>query len=262
MSLVFSDFSSVQGEQQFDPFEAAGIVGVISKATQGTTGVDHEFRRNFKESARTKRRRTAYHWLEPLQDPVVQAGHFVDVLGNEGYDVAVDIDPVVDFESAKAKGMPPQVVLDHLVAFGTAVETSALRRRIMIYTGKWYWREFVGDLDSPWAAQRHLWHAQYPSTNRVGTYYDAALRALPSPDLPLPWASRGLHETFWQFDGDKGLVLPSGTDADFDRFNGTLDDLDAMIADGKIGPPQPILLPDTGWHPADRDEVLAQLIPG
>ncbi|HNX50430.1 MAG TPA: hypothetical protein PKL08_09710, partial [Thermoanaerobaculaceae bacterium] len=73
---------------------------------------------------------------------------------------------------------------------------------------------FPGKGDVSWAADFDLWMAWY----RSGWPLPGDAPKVPSP-FPT-WK-------FWQFDGNGGLRLPSGTDSDFCVFNGSLEDLKA-----------------------------------
>lgn len=53
-----------------------------TKATQGTTSVDPTFAEHWAQMrAQGFTHRLAYHWLDPVSDPVVQAQHFLSVVG-------------------------------------------------------------------------------------------------------------------------------------------------------------------------------------
>lgn len=88
----------------------------------------------------------------------------------------------------------------------------------IIYTGEWYWADHCGNVDSQIVAECPLWFAAYPRLrNAVGTRYREASDEVCNgiaPRIPRPWRERDLTPTFWQFDGDKGLVLPGGGDVD------------------------------------------------
>jgi len=60
------------------------------------------------------------------------------------------------------------------------------------------------------------------------------LRALPPFDHADPWV--GKRVDFEQFDGNGGLYLPQGVDADFIRFNGTVADLRAFAKSCRLVP--------------------------
>lgn len=92
-------------------------------------------------------------------------------------------------------------------------------RAPIVYTGAWYWSGYCSDLDSQIVARCPLWLAAYPRKGSTGTRYREAVAEVCGgipPAVPRPWADRGLQPTIWQFDGDHGLVLPSGADVDVD----------------------------------------------
>jgi lysozyme len=217
------DVSHYQGVLDFTQVAGAGIQFCVTKATHGSVSLDSTFSRNW-AAMKGVIRRGAYCWLVPEQDPIKQADFFADAVSLE----TADMPPTIDFEQATK--LSPADLLTRLTACVKQVRART-GRKPMLYTGKWYWAQFCADVDSAELVELcDLWHAEYPSTKRVGTAYDEALKALGSPHPPKPWASRNLSPKLWQFDGDKGLVLPNGVDADFDRFVGTLGDFDAWIA--------------------------------
>jgi lysozyme len=225
MTILGIDISWCQGSKlDHAQIKDAGIGFVIAKCTHGQDpkAIDPTFARNWSETKRVGQRRGAYHWFVPEHDPIAQADHFVDTLGPLDIN---DLPPSFDFEQqTKILG---KALLDRALACVERIEELTMRR-VLLYTGSWYWRGFALDLDHP-LASRPLWHAQYPSTLRQGKDYEAALAHLPDPSLPKPWKDRGESEVIWQFDGDHGLVLPDGTDSDFDRFHGDESDLDAFV---------------------------------
>lgn len=108
----------------------------------------------------------------------------------------------------------------------------------VIYTYDWWWAcirdgapsyGFPQGADVSWAAKYALWMAWYVK----GWPKDGD-----APKIPAPWS----EWLFWQFDGDGGLKLPNGIDADFCVFNGGEDELrrfvrpadDAPIVDFEI----------------------------
>src|SRR5207245_6673392 len=76
----------------------------------------------------------------------------------------------------------------------------------IIYTGKYFWRDQVGAPAS--FANNPLWIAQYTTL---------------CPDLPSPWGTWAL----WQYK-DTGAVSGITGDVDMDKFNGSLDELNAL----------------------------------
>lgn len=211
---------------------AGAAVGTIQfayfKATHGTGGVDPEFAANAASSA-AMRRRGFYMWLVPTQDPLAQADHFVDTI--QAFDRPTDLPPAIDFEDdggGRVRGAP---LLDAARRCIERVEARLGLATAVVYTGRWFWVQACGDVDDAFFAERPLWHAQYPGH-------------VPAPGekpaLAKPWASRQIAETFWQFDGDKGLLLPgsatasgAAVDADFNRFSGDEAALDAFITQAR-----------------------------
>ncbi len=156
-----------------------------------------------------------------------------------------DLPLAVDFEEPSTKFRGNEL-LDRLRRCLARVR-ELTGRPVLLYTGAWYWAGYAGNLDAPDIVERcPLWHAQYPRLE-VRDRKACGLQPpnLPAPTLPRPWASRGVREAIWQFDGDGGYVLPNGVDADFNQFRGTIEDLRALCAE-RVAPdtlPSPPLVP-------------------
>jgi GH25 family lysozyme M1 (1,4-beta-N-acetylmuramidase) len=206
---------------------AGKVVGPVKfayfKATHGTGGVDEQFVWNATSSAPMKRR-GFYMWLVPTQDPLKQADHFCDVVSE--FDRPTDLPPAIDFEDDGNGRVRGKALLDIARACVMRVEERLGLRRSVLYTGKWFWQQACADIDDDFFAKRPLWHAQYPGH---------VVSEGEKPAIAKPWASRNIAETFWQFDGDKGLFLPGEAtalgkpvDADFNRFMGSEEDLDTF----------------------------------
>ena len=216
-AVLGCDWSAAQGGNiDVQAVAAAGVRFVIAKASQGESFRDMTFGR-YVDAARLAGLDTgAYHWLSPGGDVKKQVATFVNTIKGR-----INLPPAVDFEDPNGKG---QGFLSKCEAFVKGVE-DATGSVCMVYTGKWFWIGNIG-IDSAYIASRPNWHAEYPSTKRQGRTkadYEAAVAALPAggPNIAPPWASRGLGATIWQFDGDRGLVLPQGIDSDFNIFMGT-----------------------------------------
>ncbi len=235
------DASAVQGALPY------GQLGpeyrfVILKAQQGNDGFDPWFERNVKGALDAGLEPFAYCFTYPLPhlDPKEQAALFVSrteqllpgrpiFLDNEWPEV-VAARP--GGKGWKEWGCSPQQLSDWLAA--NAAEVTRLSRAPAIYTYDWWWRAirdgapaygFPTGADVSWAAAYDLWMAWYVS----GWPAPGA-----SPKVPAPWATW----KFWQFDGNGGLRLPNGVDADFCVFNGSDDDLKAWAL-GTSPPPAP-----------------------
>jgi len=244
--LIGIDAAHWQGVLPADQLFGAGVRFAIIKATHGLgLNPDAQFLRSWRALLGFPIVRGAYHWLTDA-DPVKQGEHFVRVVEAAGYNDD-DLPLAVDFEepSTRFRG---RELLDHMRACVYTVEDKT-GRPVIMYTGRWYWQQFVGDLDAQDVVERCLyWHAEYPRTeirDRRACGYDPP--TLPAPRLSKPWADRGLPYFMHQFDGNGGCVLPNGVDADFNRFEGSLADLREVCA-RRVGPmpsADPVTVPGT-----------------
>lgn len=224
------------------------------KATHGTGGPDEQFSANA-EGSIIMPFRGFYAWFVPTQDPIVQADKFVDAI--LPFQQKNDLPPGMDLEDNAGGRLSGRQILDPFRACCERIE-DRLSRRVLVYTGKWFWQA-IGNMDDEWIARRPLWHSEYPG--RIPGEGECA-------HLPFPWASRAIDEAFWQFDGDKGLYLPAEcgdtgkpVDCDFNRFLGEEDALVRFIRGTQILPPIPTLQAFTPVEVPSRDDVLERLFP-
>jgi hypothetical protein len=150
-----------------------------------------------------------YAWLVPALLPVD--------LQVDAWTKPVDgrLPLTIDWEdpNTKLRGKPLVGILERAIE----LVSDKHGRRPIIYTGGWYWQDFCQDLDSEIVASCPLHLAAYPRKTVTGTRYQEAAAEVcggKMPAVPKPWALRNLEPITWQFDGDKGLVLPNGADVD------------------------------------------------
>jgi GH25 family lysozyme M1 (1,4-beta-N-acetylmuramidase) len=223
MTLLGCDVSKWQGVVDYKAVAAAGVKFCFAKAVHGTT-LDPRFVLNW-TNMNGVLYRGAYGWYIPEQDATEQADALVDAMRDFSMN---DLPPAVDFEQPTK--VPAATLLANITTYVKRLRERT-GRKPLLYTGKWYWAEYVKDSDCPELIQLcDLWHAEYPNTGRTGVDYEGALSALGSPHPPSPWAKRGIAPRLWQFDGDKGLTLPGGQDADFNRFDGSDEEFAAWNA--------------------------------
>ena len=237
MPLLGTDVSKWQGVVDYDAVAAAGVKFAIAKAVHGKYQ-DTKFATNW-NGIKGKLVRGAYAWYVPEQDAIEQADALIAAMVGLDND---DLPPAIDFEQ------PTQIPADKLLAGAMTFVRRIIEktgRKPLFYTGKWYWQQYVKDMDAPeLVSLTDLWHAEYPNLGRSGIQYREAMAALGSPHPALPWAKRGIAPRIWQFDGDKGLTLPGGQDADFNRFDGEDEEFVAYIASTVIDPlALPVLTP-------------------
>jgi len=178
------DFAKAKGD---------GIVGVIHKASQGTTGGDPMYAANRKKVKAAGLLWGAYHFGTG-SDGVQQAQHFLDNVGDRnGVLLVLDLEP---------NPTGPSMSLIEAHAFVTHVH-SVTGVWPGLYTGH-YFKELVGSGTDPILANCWLWLAQYG----------------PTPVVPPTWKTW----TMWQY--TDGAVGPPPHEVagighcDRDKFNG------------------------------------------
>ncbi len=207
------DASSVQGALPVQALVDEGLSFVILKGQQGNDGFDPWFVRNRDAALAGGLLVFAYCFAYPLpsgttfgRDPKEQAKLAVDRLHAVGY-----FGPIcLDLEWPSPELWPKWGCTATSIATWCQVycaEVAALIGRApIIYTYPWWWAA-LSAADVSWASQYELWLAAYIK----GWPMEGS-----GPRVLKPWATW----TFWQFDGDGGLKMPNGVDADFCLFNG------------------------------------------
>lgn len=227
------DASSVQGKLPWDKLDPA-LRFAIFKCYQGNDGMDPWFWKNVKACLESGRVPGAYFFAYPLPhlDPRAQAQIFFEQSKEFGTHRG-ELPPFIDLEwppivqpgkkGWKEWGCSPQQISDWGEAHCNEM-TKLWGIKPILYTYDWWWAGirngapaygFPKGADVSWAAQYALWMAWY--TSKWPSRGD-------NPRIPKPWTDW----LFWQFDGNKGLKLPNGVDADFCVFNGTEEDLQKL----------------------------------
>lgn len=166
---------------------------VFARATFGSDKKDLHFDRNWKMATEKKMLKGAYHFYRPMQNPILQAQHFVKhVTLEEG-----DLPPVLDIES-KYRRQKPASLRANLKKWLNYVENHYGVKPI-IYTNDGFYKSYLntGEFD-----EYPLWIANY---NQV----------------TMPRNSRWI---LWQF-SEKGKATGIKTNVDLNVFNGSLEDL-------------------------------------
>ena len=195
------DLSHHNGTVDFVRIAAAGILGVLHKATQGEQDVDPTYASRRTEALAAGLLWGAYHFGTG-SDGVTQADHFLDV---------VQPDPstllVLDFE---ANPQGPSMSLEEARAFVTHVQ-SVTGRYPGLYSGH-YVKDLLGSQSDPLLSQCWFWLSQYG----------------PTPVVPANWPTW----TMWQY--TDGAVGPDPHEVDGvgycdrDTFNGDEAQLHAL----------------------------------
>jgi lysozyme len=195
------DISHYNGNVDLQAAQGDGIIGVIHKATQGTTGVDAMYQTNRAKAEAAGLLWGAYHF-GTAGDGAAQAQHFLDTVGTFDNTLLV-----LDFEQNTGGG---SMSLADARAFVTQVNQVA-GRFPGFYSGS-YIKQLLGSGKDPVLAQCWLWLPEYG----------------PTPVLPANWSTW----TMWQYtDGSVGPQPHSVAgigNCDRDMFNGTEDQLRAL----------------------------------
>jgi lysozyme len=210
------DISHHNGSLDLSIAQNAGIVGVIQKATQGTTFSDPSYQPNYGQAQRLGLMWGAYHFGNG-DDGVSQAGFFLNTVQPAATTLLV-----LDFESNKAgSSMSLQDAKDFVT-------------HIKLVTGNWpglyggsYLKENLGSQADPTLQNCWLWLAQYG----------------PTAVLPPGWS----NWTLWQYlDGqvvsDPNPIVGIGP-CDRDYYVGSLADLQTRWATGSLANSNPLSSP-------------------
>jgi lysozyme len=206
---VIVDLSHHNGVVDLAVAHGAGIVGVIHKATQGTSFVDPMYQTNRAKAQQAGLLWGAYHFGVGA-DGVEQADHFLQVVEPGPQDLLV-----LDFE-ANAQG--PSMTLEEARAFVTHINET-LGRFPGLYSGH-YVKDLLGTSTDPVLANCWFWLSQYG----------------PTPVVPANWTSW----TIWQYtDGALGLGpydVPGIGRCDRDKFNGDINALNKLWGGSSVNP--------------------------
>lgn len=177
-----------------------GIAAIIHKATQGTGFVDERYAGRRERALGMGFLWGAYHFGEG-GDPVGQAGHFLDTVEpDEGTLLALDFE---------RNPLGSSMSLVEAEQFVTHVKAETGRWPV-VYTGRWYIREFIGDSPSTVLAECPLW---------VAYYWEA-------PVLPAQWSTWALWQYTNGIDGPEPHAVRGIQRCDRNRFNGTRAELE------------------------------------
>lgn len=195
MALVI-DLSNNNGNISLTSLKAAGVRGVIAKATEGVTFNDAMF-----NSLRTRASALglyfgAYHFAQPGHNAAVdEARHFCQVVKTVD---SKDIKPSLDFETPSK--LTPEQQEEWIRAFNAEV-----KKRLGLYPMFYSYPAFIKGIALEKTVGNGLWLADYgPDDGKPHT-------AAP----PAPWKKIALHQYT-----SKGVL--HGVPGEFDLSNGSL----------------------------------------
>jgi GH25 family lysozyme M1 (1,4-beta-N-acetylmuramidase) len=201
------DVSYYQGSIDWAAVAGDGVQYAFIRVSDGLGTIDPKFETYWADSRASGIYHGAYQFFRPSDDPIAQADLLLSKIGNQI--AADDLPPVLDVEATD--GLGAAAVAAGVHAWVQHVG-AALGRPPIIYTGKYFWQDSVGDADE---TASPLWHAQYTSAA--------------CPNIADAWPDWA----FWQYTST-GSVAGIGGNVDTDRWNGDLASLQAFL-----GPPTP-----------------------
>jgi lysozyme len=198
------DVSEFQGNINWSSVKAAGKSFAIIRVSDGTGHLDPYFAQNWSGAKSAGLIRGVYQFFEPGEDAVAQANLLLTHMGAFG---PGDLPPMIDVE---VTGGQSAATINSKIHQWVNTIQSATGVKPLIYTGGWFWNPDVqsGDFTS------------YPL---VDSYYCSNC----CPDIASPWTKWAM----WQYSSTGSVGGISGN-VDLDRFDGTLDDLNALAGGG------------------------------
>jgi lysozyme len=192
------DISHYQSRIDWDVVAAQDIHFAFVKASEGVSLRDSLFALNWEEMKRVGIRRGAYHFFRPSIPAEAQARNFIAQVKME----YGDLPPVLDVEVLE--GSSKVQLITGIRTWLYLVEIQYGVRPIIYTSINFYNRYLAGHFPD-----HHFWVARY---NR---------RA--------PRLACGRSWLFWQY-GNQGRLEGIAGDVDFNVFNGSLTDLEALCA--------------------------------
>lgn len=191
------DVSVFQSEIDWGKVSAHASFAFV-RVSDGARRADSRFSENWEGAGFAGVPRGPYQFFRASQSSQEQASVLVGALG--GSLPVGALPPVLDVELSD--GQPKSRIVEACLNWLGDVET-ALGVVPAIYTGPYFWQNFVGDCKD--FARYPLWIAHY---------------GVASPRVPLPWKKW----TFWQYSGS-GRVDGIRVPVDLDRFDGTREEM-------------------------------------
>jgi lysozyme len=200
---------------------------VIMKATDGTSGVPENFKKNWSGSRTIDIVRGAYHWFYPTLPAAAQAEHYAKTVGKPE---TGDLPPILDLEWWDPRDDYAEVhawlripanrktYIENAKEYIKHVKALLKQDTVIIYTGPGFWAELGNPHDFD---EYPLWLADYVKGVRRKAH------------LPVGWTNWYM----WQYKGyadttDKDQFIPSidsKTGCDLNVFAGSLDELRASV---------------------------------
>lgn len=233
--LLGIDVSDVQGFPKWDRVKNDGVEYAFCKATEGTTFKAKRFKYNWDGIKDAGIIRGTYHFARTKNDPIVEATHFVDTVGEVD-----DSDMLVlDIEDERNKLSKTDFIQWNLSFLETVEQKTGVVP--IVYTGGPYFNKHGGQPDDE-IVQKFL---KYP-------LWLAAYTKTPDKYVPYIWKSKGW--AIWQRSGDvaaKGdtVLRVDGIYVVVDRnqFDGTREDFLNFAKSLHVKEEEPPVIEPKAW---------------
>lgn len=217
------DVSQYQATVNWPMVRAAGKRFAIARILHWPVR-DTQFERNWREIRANGLIRGAYIYFDPRFEVAAQADVVVRAVGRLGEG---DLPVTLDIEQPNP-GLPTPARSVEVIRDLAARVEAGTGRAPMIYTGRYYWPNYVRSTEF---RDLPLWHAQYTTTQ-------------PCPYIADAWRDWA----FWQY-SSTGRVSGITGNVDLDRFNGSYAELQRLAGFGAM---------DAG---TPRDAAVARDVP-
>lgn len=194
------DVSRFQGDIDWQQVANSGVQFAYIQISRSLTDIDAKFPYNWRRAKEVGILRGAYQRFQPGQDVIGQAELFLEKLGPVQPD---DLPPMLDVEDAN--GLTGAQIAAAVQQWIDHVEPR-VGKRVVIYTGFYFWRDQVGGADF---SAHPLWIANYSAT---------------CPLVPPAWTDWAIH----QYSSTATIPGVTANTVDVNKFNGTLAELKAL----------------------------------
>ncbi|MGV9307641.1 MULTISPECIES: glycoside hydrolase family 25 protein [unclassified Nonomuraea] len=167
------DVSDWQETVDWAAHAGSGVAFAFARASEGATGLDTSFDRNWRLMREHRLVCGAYHVARPQDDPVEQAGHFLRTVERAGGLHEGDL-LALDLESAD--GLPPERVARFARRWCRQIDKQ-VGLRPLIHTFQW----FADEGNCAGLGDHPLWIA-------------APGKAMGEPVVPRPWREWAIHQ--------------------------------------------------------------------
>jgi lysozyme len=191
-STICIDISHHQGYPDFDEVRDGGVLGVIHKATEGTSFIDDARAENLANAKKAGLAISTYFWLKP-GDGRAQAEFYLSVI-----DPVQGERVVIDYEEEGCTLTTLKDAVQALLDFDRGLQ-------ITIYSGHLLKEQLGDDHDDFLAKHTDLWLAQYTADES---------------EISWPEATYSIW-TLWQYSETGEIPGIDDSYVDLDQFNGS-----------------------------------------